>query len=78
MLRIPWTAKKTNSSILQVLRVDDMLSSICLRRIHQFFGHIARRDQDNLENWSILETLKEAVEKKDPQQDGVIKSFERL
>lgn len=49
MLRIPWTARRTNVSILNELNIQDRLSTICRRRILQYFGHITRRDKDNLE-----------------------------
>lgn len=49
MLRIPWTDYRTNTSILNELRIKDRLSTICRRRILQFFGHISRRENDNLE-----------------------------
>lgn len=49
MLRIPWTAKRTNVSILKELKVTTRLSSICLQRVLEYFGHIARKDGGNLE-----------------------------
>ncbi|CAH2232677.1 jg5302 [Pararge aegeria aegeria] len=50
MLRIPWTAHRTNASILKQLKITRRLSTTCLKRILDYFGHIARRDGDNLEN----------------------------
>ncbi|CAH2260598.1 jg18276 [Pararge aegeria aegeria] len=50
MLRIPWTARRTNASILRQLKITRRLSTTCLKRILEYFGHIARRDGDNLEN----------------------------
>lgn len=32
-----------------------MLSSIYLKQTHEFFGHIARREDDNLEGWRYRE-----------------------
>ena len=49
MLRISWTEKKTNVSILNALKVETRLSTICFQRIMQFFGHIVRRQGENLE-----------------------------
>lgn len=51
MLRIPWTAHRTNVSILKQLKLEktQRLSATCLRRIMQYFGHVARRDGNNLE-----------------------------
>ncbi|XP_052744154.1 uncharacterized protein LOC128199289 [Bicyclus anynana] len=53
MLRIPWTAFRTNASILAQLKVKIRLSTICLKRILEYFGHIARKDGDNLEKLVI-------------------------
>jgi hypothetical protein len=49
MLRIPWTARQTNVSILRWIGVEKRLSAICAERILRFFGHIARRDHNSLE-----------------------------
>ncbi|XP_050511592.1 uncharacterized protein LOC126887803 [Diabrotica virgifera virgifera] len=49
MLRIPWTAHRTNVSILNQLKIKKRLSTICLQRILQFFGHVVRRGDDSLE-----------------------------
>lgn len=49
MLRIPWTAHRTNASILKQLKISTRLSTMCLKRILEYFGHIARKDNDNLE-----------------------------
>lgn len=49
MLRIKWTAFRTNISILTKLSIKTRLSTICLKRVLQYFGHIARKDGDNLE-----------------------------
>ncbi|CAH2242509.1 jg10554 [Pararge aegeria aegeria] len=43
MLRIPWTAKLTNVSILAQLAVSVRLYSICYQRLLSYFGHIMRR-----------------------------------
>ncbi|CAH2268400.1 jg6269 [Pararge aegeria aegeria] len=48
MLRIPWTAHWTNASILRQLKITRRLSTTCLHRILEYFGHIARRDGDNI------------------------------
>lgn len=43
MLRIPWTARRTNASILQEISPPQRLSSIVYQRILTFFGHIQRK-----------------------------------
>lgn len=54
MLRIPWTAKRTNKSILEQLRISTRLSTTCYERILQYFGHVARRDPPNLEKLLLV------------------------
>ncbi|CAH2228347.1 jg2703 [Pararge aegeria aegeria] len=59
MLRIPWTAHKTNASILRQLKITRRLSTTCLKRIFEYFGHIARRDGDNLEKIVVIGKVEE-------------------
>lgn len=47
MLRIPWTAKRSNISILREIQSTQRLSSTVYKKILKFFGHIMR--SDNLE-----------------------------
>ena len=54
MLRIPWTAKRTNVSILAQLHIKQRLSTICHQRILSYFGHIVRRGDENLEKLVIV------------------------
>ena len=49
MLRISWTAKRTNVSILSQLKVKTRLSTICRQRILAYFGHVVRKGDENLE-----------------------------
>ena len=49
MLRIPWTTKRTNLSILSQLKIKDRLSAQCHRHILIYFGHIVRRGDNSLE-----------------------------
>lgn len=48
LLRIPWTARRTNQSILVELNVITRLSSLCMKKVLQYFGHVARRRDDNI------------------------------
>lgn len=53
MLQIPWTAFRTNVSILRELKIKTRLSTLCLRKILEFFGHIARKEGHNLEQLMV-------------------------
>ena len=44
MLRVPWTARRTNVSILNEIRPAQRVSSMTYGRILKFFGHISRHD----------------------------------
>lgn len=44
MLRVSWTAHRTNASILEEIRPSKRLSSIVYSRILKFFGHINRSE----------------------------------
>ncbi|GFR93823.1 retrovirus-related Pol polyprotein LINE-1 [Elysia marginata] len=48
MLKIPWTAKKTNERVLQEAQSKQSLSDKIRKRQATFFGHIMR--QEKLEN----------------------------
>lgn len=45
MLRIPWTAHRTNESILRQLRIKTRLSTYVNQQYLKYFGHIARRSE---------------------------------
>lgn len=54
ILRIPWTAKRTNVSILYQLDIKTRLSTVCLQRILSYFGHIMQRGDSSLEKLVIV------------------------
>jgi hypothetical protein len=49
MLRISWTEKRTNQSIIDELGIKEHLSNLAERRILKYFGHIMRRNTVSLE-----------------------------
>lgn len=49
MLRVPWTARRTNASILDVIQEPQRLSQTVYSRILRYFGHVSRRENDNLD-----------------------------
>ena len=53
MLRIPWTARRTNESIIQELNITERLSTSIQSRILKYFGHVMRRDADCMEKLII-------------------------
>ena len=52
-LRVPWTAKRTNRSVLDEIKADLSLESSMLRLKLSYFGHIMRKN-DSLEKTIML------------------------
>ena len=53
LLRIPWTARKSNQSILKELNPGYLLAGLMLKQKHQYFGHLTWR-ADSLEKTLML------------------------
>ena len=53
LLRIPWTAKRTNLSVLDVIRPEFPLQALMLKQKLAYFGHVVRAD-DSLERSIML------------------------
>ena len=49
LLRVPWTARRSNHSILKEISPENSLEGLMLRLKLQFFGHLMRRT-DSLED----------------------------
>ena len=52
-MRVPWTAKRSNQSILKEISPEYSLEGLVLKLKFQYFGHLMRRT-DSLENTLIL------------------------
>ena len=48
LLRVPWTARRSNQSILKEINPEYSLERLTLKLKHQYFGHLMRRT-DSLE-----------------------------
>ena len=53
LLRVPWTARRSNQSILKEIRPGISLEGLMLKLKLQYFGHLMRR-VDSLENTLML------------------------
>ena len=53
LLRVPWTARRSNQSILKEISPEYSLEGLMLKRKLQYFGHLMRR-ADSLENTLML------------------------
>ena len=53
LLRVPWTARRSNQSILKEIKSEYLLEGLMLKLKLQYFGHVMRR-ADSLEKTLIL------------------------
>ena len=56
LLRVPWTARRSNQTILKEISPGYTLEGLMLRLKLQYFGHLMRR-VDSLEKTLMLEGL---------------------
>ena len=57
LLRVPWTARKSNQSILKEIGLEYSLEGLMLKLKLQYFGYMMQRT-DSLEKTLMLERLK--------------------
>ena len=53
ILRVPWTGRRSNQSILKEISPECSLEGLMLKLKHQYFGHLMRR-VDSLEKTLML------------------------
>ena len=53
LLRVPWTTRRSNQSILKEISPGSSLEGLMLKRKLQYFGHVMQRD-DSLEKTLML------------------------
>ena len=58
LLRVPWTAKRSNQSILKEISPEYSLEGLMLKLKLQYFGYLMGRT-DSLEKTLMLETIEE-------------------
>ena len=69
LLSVPWTARRSNQSILKKITLGCSLEGLMLKLKHQYFGHLMRR-ADSLEKTLMLGKLKAGGEVDDKGYDG--------
>ena len=55
-MRVPWTARRSNQSILKEISPEYLLEGLMLKVKLQYFGHLMRR-ADSLEKTLMLEKI---------------------
>ena len=73
-LRVPWTARRSNQSILKEISPEYSLEGLMLKLKLQYFGHLMWR-VDSLEKTLLLERLKSGEEGDDSGWDGWMESL---
>ena len=63
-MRDPWTARKSNQSILKGINTEYSLEGLMLKLKLQYFGHLRLR-ADSLEKTLMLGKIKDKRDKKD-------------
>ena len=63
-MRVPWTARRSNQSILKEISPECSLEGLMLNLKLQYFGHLMRR-ADSLENILMRERLRTGREGED-------------
>ena len=78
LFRVPWTARRSNQSILKEISPECSLEGLMLKLKFQYFGHLMRRD-DLLEKTLMLGKI-EGRRKRGPQRmrwlDGITDSMD--
>ena len=78
LLRVPWTAGRSNQSILQEISPGCSLEGLMLKLKHQYFGHLMQRT-DSLEKTLMLGKI-EGGRRRGQQRmrwlDGIIDSMD--
>ena len=69
LLRVPWTARRSNQTILKEISPEYSLERLMLKPKFQYFGHLMQR-ADSLEKILMLERLSAGEEGDDRGWDG--------
>ena len=68
-MRVPWTARRSNQSILKEICPEYSLEELMLKLKLQYFGHLMRRT-DSFEKTLMLGKIEGGREEDDKGQDG--------
>ena len=70
LLRVPWTTRRSNQSILKEISPEYSLEGLMLKLKLQYFGHLMRRT-DTLEKTLMLGNI-EGMRKRGMTKDGIV------
>ena len=75
-MRVPWTVRRSNQSILKEISPEYSLEGLILKLKLQYFGHLMRRT-DSLEKTMMLGKI-EGRRRKGTTEDEMVRWFHRL
>ena len=75
LLRVPWTARRSNQSILKEISPGFSLEGLTLKLKLQFFGHLVRRTVSFEKTWLMLGKIEGGEEGDDRRWDGWMASL---
>ena len=75
-MRVPWTARRSNQSILEKINPEYSLESLMLKLKLQHFGHLMQR-ADSLEKTTILGNI-EGSSRRERWLDGITDSVDKI
>ena len=76
VLRVPWTARRPNQSILKEIKPKYLLEGLILKLKVQYFGHLIQR-ADSVEKTLMLEKI-EGQKKKRAAEDETVRWHHQL
>ena len=68
-LRVPWSARRSNQSLLKIINLEYSLEGLLLKLKLQYFGHLMRK-ADSLEKTLMLR--EEGQEEKGTTEDEMV------
>ena len=78
-MRVPWTARRSNQSILKEISLEYSLEGLMLKLKLQYFGHLMRRTA-SLENTLMLGKIEDGRRRGQQRMrwlDGITNSMDR-
>ena len=77
LLRVPWTARRSNQSILKEISLEYSLEGLMLKLTVQYFGHLMERT-DTLEKTLLLGKMESRIRWLDGITDSIDMSLSKL
>ena len=75
-MRVPWTARRSNQSILKEINLEYSLEGLMLELKFQYFGHVMQR-ADSLEKTRILGSIEGGM-RRGPTKDKMVGSINSM